>query len=72
MRDGVRQVVRKPVEFNLGKEEDYLAHEYLKQIPNFAGFVKKQLANAERQRRERLKAQLNATQHSAAQRQAEQ
>lgn len=67
MNKNVRQVVRKPVEFNLGNEEDYLAHEYTKQIPNFAGFVKKQLAAAERKRRAALH---NAAQHSAAPRQA--
>lgn len=58
MNNNGRHIVRKPVEFNLACEEDYLAHEYLKQIPNFAGFVKKQLANAERSRRAKLAAQL--------------
>lgn len=63
-----RQIVRKPVEFNLSNPEDYLAHEYLKQIPNFAGFVKKQLANAERKRRAALaNAQHSPAQHRAGQ-----
>ncbi|MCX7570424.1 hypothetical protein OS242_10660 [Tumebacillus sp. DT12] len=56
-----RQIVRKPVEFNLNKEEDRLAYEYVKSLPNFAGTVKAGFANAQRRK-------IAAAQHSTAQR----
>lgn len=54
-----RQIVRKPVEFNLNNVEDRLAWDYAKSLPNFAGAVKRGFAQAQRKRL--------ASQHSAAQ-----
>lgn len=59
-----RQIVRKPVEFNLNNEVDRLAYEYVKDLPNFAGAVKAGFANAQRKK---LAAQRSAAQRGTAQ-----